>query len=145
MAVSSAKRNACVIRNESTITSESELYTNKRNHVRWIFLDFGLTYGIEEHKWLVEKAINSGYVVEVWMLSNKSPLCEILPIIEIGDCNLHTPILLVVGLNMPMDPDWAHVWSTLKHWCTCFYNTWNSGIAPVILQFKYMNQEQRHI
>lgn len=35
-------------------------------------------------------------------------------IVEIGDCNLHAPILFVIEFDMPMDSDRAHVVGTLQ-------------------------------
>lgn len=60
-------------------------------------------------KRLVTKAINLCNIVEIRMLSYKRPLCVVNTIIEIYDGDLHTPILLVVHFNMPMNPDWTHV------------------------------------
>lgn len=48
-------------------------------------------------------------IVQVWMLNNEIPVRIVPCIVEIGDCNLHTPILFVVELDMPMDTDGAHM------------------------------------
>lgn len=47
------------------------------------------------------------------MLNNKIPLGVVHSVIEICDCDLHPPVILVVELNMPMDTDWAHMAGTL--------------------------------
>lgn len=47
------------------------------------------------------------------MSNNKSPVCVIHLAVEIGDGNLHTPILFVVYLHMPMYPDGARVECTV--------------------------------
>ena len=47
------------------------------------------------------------------MLSDEIPLGVVHSVIEICDCDLHPPVLLVVELDMPMNTDWAHMTGTL--------------------------------
>jgi len=47
------------------------------------------------------------------MLSDKCPLCVVQAVVEIGDGNFHSPILLVVQLHMPMHTDRAIVFRAL--------------------------------
>lgn len=68
-----------------------------------------LTYRLIWNKRLVIKAKNLSYIVKIWMLSNKSPLCVIDPVIEVGKSNLDSPIFLVVEFHMPMDSNGAHM------------------------------------
>lgn len=48
------------------------------------------------------------------MLNNEVPLGVVHSVIEICNCNLHPPVVLVVELNMPMDTNWAHMTGTLN-------------------------------
>lgn len=43
------------------------------------------------------------------MLDYERPKCVVHPIIEVCDCNLDAPVVLVVELHMPVYSDWAHV------------------------------------
>ena len=69
----------------------------------------GLTCRLVWDERLVVKAKNLSDVVEIWMLSNKRPLCIVHLVVEIGDGHFHSPILLVIELHMPMHTNWAHV------------------------------------
>lgn len=73
-----------------------------------------LTYVLIGLKRLVIKAENLGDVVKIWMLNSKSPQRVIQPVIEIRYGDLHSPIVLIVDLHMPVDPDWAHMMSALQ-------------------------------
>lgn len=75
--------------------------------------DQGLTDGFIGNKRLVIKAKNLCYIVQIWMLNNKSPLCVIDPVIEVGYSKLDSPVVLVVELHMPMHSNWAHMVRTL--------------------------------
>lgn len=72
-----------------------------------------LTDGFIRKQWLVIKAKNLSYVVEIWMLNNKSPQRVVEAIVEVSNCYFHSPVLLVVHLDMPMYPNWAHMVSAL--------------------------------
>lgn len=48
------------------------------------------------------------------MLNDERPLCVVQPVVEVGNGDLHTPVLLVIDLHMPMHPNWAHVVCTLQ-------------------------------
>ena len=48
------------------------------------------------------------------MLRHKIPECVVHSVIEIGDCDLHPPVVLVIQLHMPMDSNGTHVASTLN-------------------------------
>lgn len=47
------------------------------------------------------------------MLNDEIPLSIVPCIVEISDCDLHTPILFVVEFDMPVDSDRAHMFGTL--------------------------------
>lgn len=72
-----------------------------------------LTYGLVGDKRLVVKAENLSHVVEIGMLRHKSPLCVVQFVIEISDRYLHSPIILVVKLHVPVHPYWTHMMSAL--------------------------------
>lgn len=48
------------------------------------------------------------------MLCHDIPECVVHSVIEIRDCDLHPPILLVIQLHVPMDSYGTHVASTLN-------------------------------
>ena len=75
---------------------------------------YGLTYGRVWNEWLVSKAENLCDIIQIGMLSNQRPLRVVHSVVKISDGNLHTPILLVIDLHMPVHPDWAIVLSTLQ-------------------------------
>lgn len=79
-----------------------------------------LTLGCVRDKWFVDKTENLGDIVEIGVLGNKRPLRVIRSIVEICDGNLHSPKLLVVELDMPMNSDGAHVLCALKQWGVAF-------------------------
>lgn len=80
------------------------------------FISLELTLRFIRSEWLVGKAKNLSEIVEIWMLSNKCPLCIIVAVVKIRHSNLNTPILLVIDLDMPMNSNWAHVLCALKQW-----------------------------
>lgn len=55
------------------------------------------------------EAKDLGEVIQVGMLHNQVPLGEVHSIVEICDGDLHSPVLLVIELDVPMDTDWAHM------------------------------------
>lgn len=76
-----------------------------------------LTYGFIGEKRLVLKAEDLGDIVEIGMLHHKGPLSVVQPVIKVGDSNLHTPIILVVELHMPVHTYRAHMMRALQQWC----------------------------
>lgn len=69
---------------------------------------------MEIKEWLVCKVKNLSDIVEIWVLNNKIPVRVIHPVVEIGDGDLHTPILPVIDLNMPVHLDRAHMFCALQ-------------------------------
>lgn len=63
---------------------------------------------------MVIEAKNLCYIVEIWMLDNERPERIVHPVVEIHYCDLHSPILLVVDLDVPVDSNWAHVVCALE-------------------------------
>lgn len=76
-----------------------------------------LTDGLIRNKRLVIKTEDFGDIVEIGMLSHQCPLCVIQPIVEVGDSDFGTPVVLVVKLDMPMYSNWTHVASALQQRC----------------------------
>jgi hypothetical protein len=73
----------------------------------------GLTYGLIGKKWHVFKAIDLCNIIKIRVLNNKTPLCVIHSIVEVDDCNLHAPIILIVIFYMPMYANRTKVACTL--------------------------------
>ena len=76
-----------------------------------------LTDGLIRNKGLVIKTEDLGDIVEIGMLSHQGPLRVIHPVVEVGDGDLGTPVVLVVELDMPMYSNWTHVASALQQRC----------------------------
>ena len=95
-----------------------------------------LTYGSIGKKRLVIETENLGEIVEIWMLNSKRPEGVIHSVIEVCYSNLDSPIVLVVSLYMPVDPDWTHVMSALQQWFIVFlwsmnpHHAENFGVSP---------------
>lgn len=66
-------------------------------------------HGFVRDERLVDEAENLGDIVQIWMLSNECPLIVVNEVAEIDDGHLYAPVLFVVGLDVPVDPDGAHV------------------------------------
>lgn len=79
-----------------------------------------LTYRFVGDQRLVVEAENLGDIVEIGMLSHKSPLGVVHLVVEVGHSNLHSPIILVIDLHMPMHSYGTHVLSALQQWCVIF-------------------------
>lgn len=73
-----------------------------------------LTDGWVWHEGHVLEAEDLGDIVKVGVLNHERPLGVVHAVIEVGDCNLGTPVLLVVDLYMPVDTDRAHVVCALQ-------------------------------
>lgn len=73
-----------------------------------------LTYQSIRNERLVVEAKDFGDIIEVRMLSDESPLGVVHPVVEVGYANLNAPVVLVVNLDMPMHPNWAHMMSAMK-------------------------------
>nr|GMD37513.1 Os03g0416250 [Ipomoea batatas] len=71
-------------------------------------------------KRLVIEAEDLGDIVEIGVLSHKSPLGVVHLVVEVGDSDLHSPIILVIDLHMPMHSYRAHMLSALQQWCIIF-------------------------
>lgn len=54
-------------------------------------------------------------VIKIWMLKSQGPLREVARKITVSDRNLNSPILFVVGLDMPMDFDRTHVLGAIQN------------------------------
>ena len=95
-----------------------------------------LTYGSIGKKWLVIETENLCEIVEIWMLNSKRPKGVIHSVIEVCYGNLDSPIVLIVSLHMPVDPDWTHVMSALQQWFIVFlwsvnpHHAENFGVSP---------------
>lgn len=48
-------------------------------------------------------------IVEVWVLHDEAPLTVIRPVIEVGDRDLRSPVVLVVLLDVPVHLNGAHM------------------------------------
>lgn len=75
-----------------------------------------LTNGPIGDKGLVVEAEELGDIVEVRVLDDKGPLCVVQAVVEVGDGDLGTPVVLVVELHMPVHADGAHMVSALQQW-----------------------------
>lgn len=73
------------------------------------FSSVRLTHRFVRDKRLVGEAENLGDIVQIWMLGNECPLSVVNEVVEIDDGHLYAPIIFVVGLDVPMDPDGAHM------------------------------------
>lgn len=99
--------------------------------------DGNLTYGLIGKKRLVVKAENLCHVIKIWMLYNETPECVIHPIVKVCNGNLHTPIVFIVELHMPVHADGAHVVCALQQRRVVFprrvysLHLKNFGVAPV--------------
>ena len=71
------------------------------------------TYALVGIKRLITKSVNLRDIFEIRMLSYKCPLFVFGTVIEVCDADFHTPILVVVCFNVPMNSDWTHVMCTL--------------------------------
>ena len=95
-----------------------------------------LTYGFIWKKWLVIEAENLCDIVKIWMLNCKTPERVIHPVIEIRYRDFHSPIVLIVSLHMPVNPNWAHMMSALHQWFIVFlwsmnpYHAQNLRVTP---------------
>jgi hypothetical protein len=78
------------------------------------------------------------------MLYNKTPKGVVHPIVEVCNGNLHTPIVLVVELHMPVHSDRAHVVCALQQRSIVFLRSVYSlhlkyfGVAPVIIPISFL-------
>lgn len=103
---------------------------------KWKWNRQALTYGLIGDQRLVIKAKNLSNIVEVWMLNNKGPQCVVQPVVEVGYGDLHTPVVLIVDLQMPVHPNRAHVVRALQQryvifsWSVYSHHTQKFGIAP---------------
>lgn len=56
-------------------------------------------------------------IVEVGVLKDERPLGVVHAVVEVGDRDLGTPVLLVVDLYVPVHADRAHVVGALQQGC----------------------------
>ena len=75
---------------------------------------YGLTYARVRTKRFVVKTEKLSDIVEVGMLNNQIPLRVIHIVVEVCDCDLHTPVLFVVSFYMPVNSDGTHMLRTLQ-------------------------------
>lgn len=88
-----------------------------KSYIRYEILEFcnrGLTDGLVRDDGFVVEAEDLGDVVEIRVLSHEGPLCEVHPVVEVGDGDLHSPVVFVVHLHVPVDSYRAHVVRALQ-------------------------------
>jgi hypothetical protein len=99
-----------------------------------------LTYGFIGNQRLVIEAENLCHVVKIWMLHNKTPKRVVHPVVEVCNGNLHTPVVLIVELHMPVHSDRAHVVRALQQRTIVFLRSVyplhlkNFGVAPACVE-----------
>lgn len=75
---------------------------------------FGLTDGFVWDEGLVVEAEHLCDIVEVGVLHDQSPLGVVQAVVEVGDGDLGTPVVLVVELYVPVHADRAHMVGALQ-------------------------------
>jgi hypothetical protein len=64
---------------------------------------------------LVREAESLGEVVKIGMLGNHIPVGEVLGEVSVRDGKLHTPVLLVVDVDMPVDFHRTHILGAVQN------------------------------
>jgi len=74
-----------------------------------------LTNGTIREQWLIIKAEYLREILKVGVLNNKIPLGIVHFVVKICYCNFYPPVSFIVGLNMPMNSNRTHMFSTSDH------------------------------
>jgi hypothetical protein len=64
---------------------------------------------------LVREAESLGEVVKIGMLGNHIPVGEVLGEVSVRDGKLHTPVLLIVDVDMPVDFHRTHILGAVQN------------------------------
>lgn len=100
------------------------------------------TCGLVGNKRLVIETENLRHIVEVWVLYNETPKCVVYPIVEVCNGNLHSPVVFIVDLHMPVHPNRAHVVCALQQgrvvfpWSVYALHLYDFGVTPVKTSFR---------
>lgn len=97
-----------------------------------------LTDGAVWTEGLVVEAEDLGDIAEIRVLNYESPLRVIQPIVQVGYGDLHSPVVLVVHLHMPVHPHWTHVIGALQQRPAIFSSRVYSHHTPITPVFRSM-------
>ena len=90
------------------------------------------------NKRLVVETEDLSDIVHVRVLNNKSPLAEVHAIVEVGDADFNTPVVLIVNLDVPVHTNWAHMVGAVEQRRVIFlrsvqtHHAENFRVTPVV-------------